>query len=88
MITKRKVKCTAKTYQNSGAASPTAAMLASTTATVSVQWGAAPQKFTISLTACQIEKVTPGDANGYQTFDLSLIIENNGMSIATDVTGA
>jgi hypothetical protein len=87
LVTKRKIKWSAKVYMDT-LTNPTTAQLAATTAVISVQWGTAPNKFTVSLTQCQIEKATPSDINGYAGWDLSGIVENNAMSIVTDTTSA
>jgi hypothetical protein len=51
-------------------------------------WGAAPQKFTISLTSTQMKAPKVDEQNGVETYTIEGNIIDNAMSIATDVTVA
>jgi hypothetical protein len=83
VITDRAVKWTAKVYKDS-AAIATTPLLAGTVGTISIAWGAVPNKITISTTSAQITKVVDGDQNGVETYELSGICVNNQVAVQFD----
>jgi hypothetical protein len=88
-IAKRKIKWSCKVYKDTVATSaPITALLAGTTAAISIVWGAKPQLWTITITAAQIEKAASSDQNGIECYDLSGLILNNACTISLDTASA
>lgn len=82
---KMKAKWTAKVYHDT-TVNPITALLARTLGTISIAWGTAPNKFTISTTKAMITEVKKSEDNGITTYDLSGILVDNNISIAIDTT--
>lgn len=83
VITERSVKWTAKVYKDTLAIAPVA-LLARTIGAISVAWGAVPNKITVSTTKAQITKVSDGDQNGVETYELEGICVDNNLAIQFD----
>lgn len=83
VITDCKVKWTAKVFKDT-LALPTTPLLAKTEGTISVSWGTVPNKITVATTKAQIEKVSDGNQNGVETYELSGICVDNDLTITFD----
>jgi hypothetical protein len=83
LITKRKMKWSAKVYHDTGAL-PNTPLFAGTLGGISVAWGTAPNKFTVSTTKAQITSMKKSEQNGITTYDLSGILVDNNLAIQID----
>jgi hypothetical protein len=84
---KRKIKWNAKVYHDSGII-PHTALLAGTTGTISVAWGTAPNKFTISTAKAQIQHVKLSEQNNVTCFDIDGICVDNDFAFQIDTAVA
>jgi hypothetical protein len=83
-ISKRLITWKAKVYKDNSAI-PVTTFHAGTTGPISVAWGTAPNKWTVSTTKAQIdEPPQDSDENGIETFDLSGICVDNDFAIQAD----
>jgi hypothetical protein len=83
VLVKRKMKWSAKVYQDLPASGdPVAQLIAATTGAMSIAWG----KFTVAATSGQITKVGQSDQNGVQTYDISGPVIENDVTISLDTT--
>lgn len=83
-ISKRLITWKAKVYKDTSAI-PVTTFHAGTTGAISVAWGTAPNKWTVSTTKAQIdEPPQDSDENGIETFDLSGICVDNDFAIQAD----
>lgn len=87
MLTKRKVKWTAKVYMDS-AAIPYTELIAGTTGAISVAWGSGSNRFTVATTKAQITGVSKSDQNGVMAYDLSGICEDNDLTVTINTNAA
>jgi hypothetical protein len=62
------------------------AFMAGTTSAISFSWGAAPQKFTFTLSSVQMKAPKVDEQNGVETFTIEGNVIDNAMTIATDLT--
>lgn len=83
-ISKRLITWKAKVYKDTSAI-PVTTFHAGTTGPISVAWGTAPNKWTVSTNKAQIdEPPQDSDENGIETFDLSGICVDNDFAIQAD----
>lgn len=85
--TKFKSKWTAKFYHDSNV-NPYTPLFAGTLGNISVAWGSAPNKFTVSTTKAQITELKKSSQNGITSYDASGILVDNDLSIQIDTAVA
>lgn len=89
LISKRISKWNAIVYKD-GDANPMTTYAAGTLGTISISWGAKPNKITIATGAskAQITEINDGDQDGIETDELAGIIIDNNFTVAIDTAAA